>query len=132
MFKKIFAVTLVIALSNQMEARINGNDVLAGIATGAFARGTSYALKKQGNTNNSQAMLGAAVAAAVATVAWQTNTEGGSSTRGLSQIAIALATFVTSMYIWPTLGEDEVALASARIPGEHHDDHVCSGNCKHK
>lgn len=132
MLKKIFVVLLVAATAHQVEARVNGNDVLAGIATGALARGTSYALKKQNNTNNSQAMLGAAVAAAIATVALQANIEGGSSTRGLSQIAIALATFVTSMYIWPTLDEDDVALASARVHGDHHDDHACAGNCKHK
>jgi hypothetical protein len=126
--KKIFFITALF-LGSSACAVVDGNDILWGSATGLLARGTSYALKQQGQTTNKQAMLGAAFATALATVAVQSNKQGGGMRGGVAQLATAFATFVVTMYIWPTLGDEDYGNAYA---SKGHTDHAeCAGNCKH-
>lgn len=116
-------------VSSPLFAVVDGNDILWGSATGLLARGTSYALKQQGHTTNQQAMLGAAFATALATVAVQSNKNTGGMRGGVAQLAAAFATFVTTVYIWPTIGDEEYGNAYGdKTNGIHAE---CTGNCKH-
>jgi hypothetical protein len=96
------AVVLMSVGASMVQAHSHGNNILFGIATGAAARATSYALKEQGNLDNTASMVGATFMAGVCVLAAQSN--GGGLNGAFEQTAAALGTYVASMYVFRTVG----------------------------
>lgn len=84
-----------------VQAYTVGENILLGVGTGAAARATSYALKEQGDLTNTQSMVGASFVAGVCILAAQTQPTGNAN-GGFVQLAAALGTYVTSMYVFRT------------------------------
>ncbi|MFI5333032.1 MAG: hypothetical protein ACHQVS_02935 [Candidatus Babeliales bacterium] len=104
--KKIYGLLAAVFMSvgcGSMQAMSaeTGNNLLLGVATGGIARLASYALKDQGGSSNNQAMIGAGFVAGVCILAAQTR-NSGSFNGGMIQLAAALGTYVTSMYVFRT------------------------------
>lgn len=97
----LLAAGLLCGGFNSMQAYTVGEAILLGIGTGAAARATSYALKEQGNLTNTQSMVGASFVAGVCILAAQTRPTGNPNA-GFIQLAGALGTYVTSMYVFRT------------------------------
>jgi hypothetical protein len=103
MISKKIILTFALLVGFSSHAHVDGNDLLAGIATGLFGRAVAYAAQQQGY-KPTDAMTRAGAAIGLLTLAVQKHKQHGSLGGGFAQLTVALTTFLATMYIWPTSG----------------------------